>query len=136
MSCHAYRELCEEQDARDYSDMLDQQEADRWNRERHDDMLVTAALAGRNQRIRRQRAAQQAEQLPATPSRARGRSKPITGDEYTQRSLFLRMNGQEALDKLDREEDEADQEPPDYEPDWNAETDRERQLREYREKYQ
>jgi hypothetical protein len=105
MSRHEYHQTLSEQDSRDYSDMQDHQEADRWQRERHDDMLITAALAGRNQRIREQRAAQLAEQLPATPSRAIGRAKPITGEEYTQRATYLRMNGQEALEELDRIED-------------------------------
>jgi hypothetical protein len=128
MSSH-YRELLSEQDARDYSDMQDQQEAERWNRERHDEMPDPdrsttgrachrisrpqehapgpAALAGRNQRIREHRAAPLAEQLPATPSRAVGRSRPITGEEYSQRVLFIRMNEQEALEELDRAEDAA-----------------------------
>jgi hypothetical protein len=123
MSSH-YRELLSEKDARDYSDMQDQQEAEAWNRERHDDMLDPdrsttgrachrisrpqehapgpAALAGRNQRIREHRAAQL-----ATPSRAVGRTRPITGEEYSQRVLFLRIHGQEALEELDRFEDAA-----------------------------
>jgi hypothetical protein len=100
-------EACTEQDARDYSHFLDQQHADQWQREREDDMQITSALATRQARIRQQRATEQAEQLPATASRAYGRSRPIAGDEYTQRALFLQMNGQEALAARDLQEAEA-----------------------------
>jgi hypothetical protein len=100
-----FREQLSEADARDYSDYLDREDADRWQRERHDDMAITAAMAARRERIHLQRAAEREEQearLPATPSRLLGGSPPITGHAADDRARILRTYGQSYINQTDR----------------------------------